>query len=242
MPENRFSVRQMIGFFACRILTPAWIAAGAATKLITADPGLLPRNTVLRFAATRNIDFDLWLSLLISAEWFAVCIMVFLARFAKPVAIMMLGTFCVILIIEIQSGAKNCGCLGRFSPPPWQMLTIDAAILALVLIGRSVPLRIEQRHRAALWGVCVAGSLILTAVTFFHLMLPRETAFVFHHAPASCGHAPAHVRSSAEYQPRADSPRVPYPSGAADAAVVLTSAPRSSPFRTSPEILPDVQA
>jgi len=175
--DQRFSIRTATGVLACRILVPAWIAAGAATKLLTADPGLLPRNTVLRFAATRGIDFDLWLSLLVSAEFIGVCIMLFLARFAKPMAILMLGTFCVILIIEIRSGAKSCGCLGRFSPPPWQMLTADAILLALVLIGRNVPLRFE-RGKWFPYGLAVVGSVILTIVTFLRIMPPPEQAFV----------------------------------------------------------------
>lgn len=157
--------RSLIGFAACRVLVPAWILAGAFFKYLEWDPGLLPRQTVLPLAPRLGIDLDLYLSLIVAAEFVFAAGMVFLWRAAKPAAVALLAVFCAVLIGEMLSGSRSCGCLGSFSPKPWQMLLADGTLLALVLLGRVRPLPVERDRRWPLL-LFLATSLILSWLAF----------------------------------------------------------------------------
>jgi hypothetical protein len=141
-PESEFAMplpsgpkAEKIGFLLTRVIVPLWVMSGALMKLVEKSPKLLPKN-IWTNALEQGVDLYILLFVLISLEFFAIAVMFFLPRFARFMAIWMLGAFCLILIGEILAGNTACGCLGAYSPSPYAMLAIDATLLILVLLFR----------------------------------------------------------------------------------------------------------
>ncbi len=127
------SPTSLIGLILCRMVVPLWVAAGATVKLFSGSPGNLP-STFVSFARETGIDLGFLLYTLIGLEFFAVGVMVLLARWSRLMAIFMLGSFCLILIGEMVAGAESCGCFGgTITIQPWQMLIVDGILLAGVI-------------------------------------------------------------------------------------------------------------
>ena len=127
------SLNSVIGLVLARGVVPAWVAIGALVKLYSGSPGNLPTNFV-SFGRNAGIDLGEMLYTLIGLEFLAVGVMLLLARWARPMAIFMLASFCLILLGEMYVRADSCGCFGgTITIKPWQMLLVDGALLAGVL-------------------------------------------------------------------------------------------------------------
>ncbi len=152
------------GLILVRLIVPLWIAAGAATKLVERSPSLLPEH-LRKLIDSAGIDLYLALSVFITIELAAVAVMVLIPRLARVSAMVMLGTFCLVLLFEIFNGnLTSCGCLGSFSPPPWLMLSIDLALLIAVVALPARPLRLASDRVA--WAVATIITVVLALVTF----------------------------------------------------------------------------
>lgn len=112
-----------------------------------------------------GIDLDLYLSLIVAAEFVFAAGMIFLWRVAKPAAVAMLAVFCAVLIGEMLSGSR----LLRLHRVVLSEATADAladgTLLALVLFGRVRPLPVERDRRWPLLPF-LAMSLILSWLAF----------------------------------------------------------------------------
>ncbi|MCI0362802.1 MAG: hypothetical protein L0219_02905 [Phycisphaerales bacterium] len=128
-------VENQVGFALTRVVVPLWVLAGAAFKLYERTPVNLPSG-ILAVAKAVGLDLELLLRTLIGLELFAVGVMVFVPRLARPMAIFMLSCFCGILVWEMVRDATKCGCFGALAIKPWQMLIVDGALLLSVLIAR----------------------------------------------------------------------------------------------------------
>jgi hypothetical protein len=117
-----------LGVLFNRLLIPGWLLTGALFKLYYRDPQSLPES-IWKPAHEMGIDLDLLLRGIIGVEFLIAGIMFFSARFARPVAIMLMSLFCLILLWELRVGAASCGCLGKVVMPPWLMLAIDVPLL-----------------------------------------------------------------------------------------------------------------
>ncbi len=120
----------VLGLALCRILVPGWVLLGAVIKLSEADPHTLPAKTILVLAGHMGIGLDVLLATLVALELMAVAVMLSLGRMARPMAIVVLSVFCLVMIGEMVNGNFiSCGCLGRQSLPPGVMLAIDGVLL-----------------------------------------------------------------------------------------------------------------
>ena len=211
-----WTVKHFIGFALVRIIVPLWIATGALFKMTEADPRLLP-GTIRDLATMAGISaeglFPL-LAVLISLECFAIAVMVFLPKLARAMAIFMLVSFCAILISEMMQGASSCGCLGGYSPAPWQMFAVDAVMLVAVLIFPSRPRR-TVHWTGGRWAL-VGMATVALAVTSFFMVMPGSRTVL-----------PVEPPTPAKGE---DKPVAPDPS----AAIPSRQARRSPPSRSRP--------
>lgn len=130
----RTPLTEKIGLVLCRVIVPLWILMGVVFKLKAGDPRLLP-GVIWQTARDWGVDLGTLLYTLIGLEIFAIGVMIVLARFAKPMAIFMLASFCAILIGEMVRGADSCGCFGgAITIKPWQMFLADATLLIAVVL------------------------------------------------------------------------------------------------------------
>src|SRR5262245_48429531 len=115
-----------IGVFLTRVIVPAWVTLGALFKLSEATPKNLPPKTILYLAERVNADFYDLLATVIGVEFMAVAIMVCIARLARPVAMVLLSIFSLVLVGEmVQGNVTSCGCMGSVKVAPWMMFTVD---------------------------------------------------------------------------------------------------------------------
>ncbi|MHC4967318.1 MAG: MauE/DoxX family redox-associated membrane protein [Planctomycetota bacterium] len=159
-----------IGWFLCRVMVPLWVATGAVFKLVELSPKTLPKETILNVANQWGINLYFLLATLIALELLAVVVMLMMARLARPMAILVLSVFCLILIGElVQGNLVNCGCFGDIPIPPWVMLAIDGALLLGVLLFDPTPVLPATPAR---WPVPLAVLLIVAGVgaTFWRVI------------------------------------------------------------------------
>jgi hypothetical protein len=162
-----------IGWLLCRVVVPLWVLSGAILKLQARTPKLLPRN-IWTAGAELGIDLYWLLAAIIALELLAIGVMVFLGRLARPMAIFMLGVFCLVLIGEVVAGNTDCGCLGAHTPPIWMMMAIDASLLVGVILFPPSAAEVEAEPKplvargpltgAVAWvmaGCLVSGAIIL---------------------------------------------------------------------------------
>ena len=139
------SIVSLLGLAVTRVVVPLWVLSGAVFKLIERTPANLPSSFV-RAAKDWNIDLGLMLPTLIGLEFLAVAVMVLVARLARPMAIFMLLSFCLILIVELVLQSTSCGCFGSIKIHPGVMLAIDGTLLLSVIF-----LRPPKTASAARW-------------------------------------------------------------------------------------------
>ncbi len=160
-----------IGQILSRVLVPAWVLTGALFKLYETSPRLLPKETILKVADDLGINLYHLLAVLIGLEFFAVAVMLCIAKLARPMAIFMLSLFCLILIGEMALGnLKSCGCLGANSPPPWVMLVVDGGLLFGVIVFNPRPLIPTLSSRRPLIPAAVIS--LVGFVVSFVIVLP----------------------------------------------------------------------
>ncbi|MFK7961276.1 MAG: MauE/DoxX family redox-associated membrane protein [Phycisphaerales bacterium] len=151
----------LLGMLLVRVIVPGWILAGAAFKTWEAAPRYLPATSVRGPASKLDIDL-MWLLLaIVIVEFIIAAAMILFARVARPLAIMILLAFCAVLVIELSSGQKSCGCFGTKSPSPQSMLAIDGAMLLGAIFLRPWPLRLGPAGlRVALLGLIAVASAV----------------------------------------------------------------------------------
>jgi len=142
-----------LGFVITRLAVPAWITAGALTKLVENDPRNLPKpifDLVLSLDGTFGLQGVAWMDFALRSicgtEFVIAGMILCMPRIARPLAAAMLALFCVILLWLIGTGwAKDgfeavlkgsCGCFGKSGMNPLYMLMIDGALLGGVLLTR----------------------------------------------------------------------------------------------------------
>lgn len=140
-----------LGFVITRLAVPAWITAGALTKLVENDPRNLPKpifDLVLSLDGTFGLQGVAWMDFALrsicGAEFVIAGMILCMPRIARPLATAMLALFCVILLWLIGTGwAKDgfeavlkgsCGCFGKSGMNPLYMLLIDGTLLAGVML------------------------------------------------------------------------------------------------------------
>jgi hypothetical protein len=171
MPQHTATLSGRIGFLLARVIVPLWIVTGATFKLLARDPRLLPTQIQEYGKALQINPFDL-LAGLLAIEFLAVILMVFSARLARPVAIFMLSAFVVVLLNELRTGNfTNCGCLGKIPVKPWQMLTVDAVLLAGVTFFSH---RRQPEAPLPLWKPLGAALLTLIALGATYSMWQKD--------------------------------------------------------------------
>ncbi len=138
------SVASRVGLVLTRVVVPLWVLSGAIFKLIERTPLNLPSSFVSA-AKDWNIDLGLMLPTLIGLEFLAVAVMVLVARLARPMAIFMLLSFCLILIVELVLQSTSCGCFGSIKIHPGVMLAIDGTLLLSVIFVRTPKTAIAAR-------------------------------------------------------------------------------------------------
>jgi hypothetical protein len=163
-----------IGTILCRAVVPGWILTGAIFKLVERTPKNLPKNTILAAGAELGIDLNVLLRTLIGLEFIAALIMILVARWARPTAVIMLLGFCAILIGEmVQGNVTSCGCFGKVPIAPWQMLIIDGSLLAGTIVfqpragltaGQVIGARISTAHVLTGLGAMVASFAVAFGV------------------------------------------------------------------------------
>jgi len=142
-----------LGFVITRLAVPAWITAGALTKLVENDPRNLPKpifDLVLSLDGTFGLQGVAWMDFALrsicGAEFVIAGMILCMPRIARPLAAAVLALFCVILLWLIGTGwAKDgfeavlkgsCGCFGKSGMNPLYMLLIDGTLLAGVMLTR----------------------------------------------------------------------------------------------------------
>lgn len=146
----------LIGLMLCRFVVPLWVLMGATAKLVEASPRLLPEH-LRKLIEGVGVDLHTALIVFVLIEFIAVAVMVLIPKFARPTAVFMLGSFCLVLIWEMVNGnLTDCGCLASISPPPWLMLTVDAALL-IALCALPVPQRLRVDARIGWAGVTLVA-------------------------------------------------------------------------------------
>lgn len=140
-----------LGFVITRLAVPAWITAGAFTKLVENDPRNLPKpifDLVLSLDGTFGLQGVAWMDFALRSicgvEFVIAGMILCMPRIARPLATAVLALFCVILLWLIGTGwAKDgfeavlkgsCGCFGKSGMNPLYMLLIDGTLLAGVML------------------------------------------------------------------------------------------------------------
>lgn len=141
-----------------------WILAGCLAKALLGTPGDLP-------PLVRRVPLALGplFSLAIGIEAFVGLATALRPGRAWPLALLLLLAFGAVLTSQIAEGASSCGCFGgRIDVPPWAMLALDVAFLALLLAAR--PWRLARGGR----GDLLVGVLALAAGLGLPWLTDRE--------------------------------------------------------------------
>ncbi|MCE9619061.1 MAG: hypothetical protein K8R92_04035 [Planctomycetes bacterium] len=157
-----------IGNVICQGLVPTWLLIGALAKLFDRTPALLPKpvRSVYSWIAglvgmSSEADltrfFDIALRSTIAIEMSLVATMLFLPRFGRGLAGLVLALFVVILTSVVISGDASCGCFGSKGPPPIVVLIVDATLLAGVLFFKPKPCPVKKMF-VGVWVAAVAFS------------------------------------------------------------------------------------
>lgn len=128
----------------------AWILTGCLLKALLGTPGDLP--AVLRdLPLALGTTFKLALGL----EAFTGLFLLLRPGRAWPLGVLLLLAFSAVLVSQVAAGAASCGCFGEtLKVPPWLMLAVDLALLALLLAAR--PWRLAHGGRLDLLVLLVA--------------------------------------------------------------------------------------
>lgn len=236
------------GFVITRLAVPAWITAGALTKLVENDPRNLPKpifDLVLSLDGTFGLQGVAWMDFALrsicGAEFVIAGMILCMPRIARPLATAMLALFCVILLWLIGTGwAKDgfeavlkgsCGCFGKSGMNPLYMLLIDGTLLAgVMLTGKACGC--GQRSWTAGGGRAAIVAAIGIAVAFG---MPARSVQL--EDPAST--TPTTPTDAPPVTPPANPPANPPVNPPAVAPSVPTSSWPARPSQVQPYYLPD---
>jgi hypothetical protein len=138
---------EWVGLISLHGITAAWIGYGALMKAIEMNPQLLPSpilkllTEIAKATPGDSIAFlEGSLRAIIGAEVFLAIAILFSTRYARLLAMLTLGLFCLILMYAmVTTGLKDgwsealtgsCGCFGEKGLPASVMLAVDALLLA----------------------------------------------------------------------------------------------------------------
>ncbi|HIN84685.1 MAG TPA: hypothetical protein EYM90_07285, partial [Phycisphaerales bacterium] len=166
-----------IGTLLIRVVVPAWIIFGALQKALGGTPKSLPRS-ILDAGSTFGInDHFLLLASLVSIEFFFVAFMLFSPKFAKLSGIVMLGTFLLVLSVEMfgYGNFESCGCFGEKSLSPMAMFAIDFSLLLGILLIKPRPSNgaLSKGNRSLL--LVIAFTVIAGFFTFNSVLNQKTT-------------------------------------------------------------------
>jgi len=170
------------GTILVRALVPFWVLLGAAMKWWSATPERLPDWIV--HVVNQRVDiqsqYDVLVGLLksvLAVELLAVVAMLFFGRLARPVALIILGVFACVALMEVGHQTRlseepflvaafqgDCGCFGTalpFSIPPAVMALLDAVLFGLVYAFRPRTRPLRATPKAGAIGGLLAGALAL---------------------------------------------------------------------------------
>ncbi len=169
----------VLGLALCRLLVPGWVLLGAVVKLSEADPHTLPAKTILALAGHMGIGLDFLLATLVALELMAVAVMLSLGRMARPMSIVVLSVFCLVMIGEMANGNFiSCGCLGRESLPPGVILAIDGVLLLGVMALDPTPAtRTMPDGRPAMAAIVLC---LISVVTSFGVVFKTQRTLQTH--------------------------------------------------------------
>ena len=236
------------GFVITRLAVPAWITAGALTKLVENDPRNLPKpifDLVLSLDGTFGLQGVAWMDFALrsicGAEFVIAGMILCMPRIARPLATAVLALFCVILLWLIGTGwAKDgfeavlkgsCGCFGKSGMNPLYMLLIDGTLLAgVMLTGKACGC--GQRSWTAGGGRAAIVAAIGIAVAFG---MPARSVQL--EDPAST--TPTTPTDAPPVAPPANPPANPPVNPPAVAPSVPTSSWPARPSQVQPYYLPD---
>ncbi len=191
-------------FLLCRVIVPLWVFTGATFKLVEGDPNNLPRGLLRAFHETGVADLSTVLWALISLEYLAVGVMLFMSRLARPMATFVLGVFCLVLLNELRIGNfTSCGCFGSIPIPPWAILIVDGLLLTGVVLLQPSPTKSPLISKVGLMGAAslaaalaiVSGIRLLGTSEIDDTVVPAENS-----AAAQNGTSPP-TGSRPEYGP-----------------------------------------
>ena len=237
-----------LGFVITRLAVPAWITAGALTKLVENDPRNLPKpifDAVLSLDGTFGLQGVAWMDFALrsicGAEFVIAGMILCMPRIARPLAAAVLALFCVILLWLIGTGwAKDgfeavlkgsCGCFGKSGMNPLYMLLIDGTLLAgVMLTGKACGC--GQRSWTAGGGRAAIVAAIGIAVAFG---MPARSVQL--EDPAST--TPTTPTVEPPVTPPANPPANPPVNPPAVAPSVPTSSWPARPSQVQPYYLPD---
>src|SRR5262245_50244988 len=105
------SVAVVISGVLSHAVVPLWVLTGAIFKLVEHTPANLPSG-IVKAAKAAQLDLHILLATLISLEFAAVAVMVFVPRLSRLAAIFMLSVFCLVLLNEmlVLGNYDSCGC------------------------------------------------------------------------------------------------------------------------------------
>ena len=171
MSETQRSLLDRLGFALVRGVVPLWVLTGAVFKLVEGTSKNLPKS-IIDVAGQLQLNLDWLLATLIALEIIAAGIMIFVGRWARPMAVAVLSAFCLILIAEVSRGEKSCGCFGSITIPPVVMLAIDGTqLLGCLLIGRGLLVGRETTARVPRGAALAASAWTVAGLALSFAML-----------------------------------------------------------------------
>lgn len=134
-----------------------WVLLGAVFKLLWGTPALLPKP-VIASSARLGLELGLSYKLAIGFELAVVAAALLRPRLGWWALAALLIVFDLVLSAQIAAGEDNCGCFGaNFSPSPSVMLTIDTALLLVLLATRPWSFAARGAPRFVAAGACAFG-------------------------------------------------------------------------------------
>ncbi|MBC8201231.1 MAG: hypothetical protein H8E86_04220 [Planctomycetes bacterium] len=161
-----------IGVLLVRLIVPVWIIYGAAQKATGGTPKSLPRSILDASGKLGITDHFFLLASLVSIEFLFVAFMLFSPKLAKRAGIVMLGTFLVVLCVEMfgYGNFESCGCFGEKSLSPMAMFAIDFALLLGIIFVPKKRSNREQNHGVLRLILVLAFTAVTSYVTFTTVM------------------------------------------------------------------------
>jgi hypothetical protein len=183
-PPNQWSLmdqsrnwQSQLGTIITRIVVPLWVLTGALFKLYERSPSNLPSG-IVKAARANDVDLHVLLAVLISLEFLAAAVMIFVPKLSRLAAIFMLSAFCAVLVNEMRIGNfTSCGCLGDIPLKPWHMLLIDGSLLVAAIIFRPSSSRANQPESTLtrLGPLAAVLAFVAGSVASFGLILPERS-------------------------------------------------------------------